>query len=128
MDYWLSKFITEVRQYDGQPYPPNTLYNICFRLLRHIREAKPEINIFKDSAFSGIKRTLDRQMKILKSTGHGVQAKQAEPLATHKEDQLWKGGHLCEHSPQVLLDTMPYLCGICFAMRSGREHRSLKIT
>ena len=79
LDYWLSKFIIEVRQYDGQPYPPNTLYNICCGLLRHIREAKQEINIFRDSAFSGFRRTLDGQMKILRSTVHGVQAKQAEP-------------------------------------------------
>ena len=27
LKYWLSKLIIEVRQYDGQPYPPNTLYN-----------------------------------------------------------------------------------------------------
>ena len=45
-----------------------------------------------------------------------------------EEYQLWKGGYLGDHSPQVLLDTMLYLSGICFAMRSGEEHRSLKIT
>ena len=40
-----------------------------------------------DSAFSGFRRTLDGQMKILRSTGHGVQAKQAEPLTIDEEDQ-----------------------------------------
>ena len=78
--------------------------------------------------FSGFRGTLDRQMKILRSTGHGVQAKQAEPLTIDEEDQLWKGRYLGDHSSQVLLDTMLYLCGICFAMRSGEEHRNLKIT
>ena len=113
LDKWLSKFIIEVRRYDDQPYPPNTLYNICCGLLHHIREAKPEINIFKDNAFSGFRRNLDVQMKILRSTGHSVQAKQAEPLTIDKEDQLCKGGYLGDHSPQVLLDTMLYLCKAC---------------
>ena len=87
LDYWLGKFIIEARRYDGQPYPPNTLYNIHCGLLCHIREAKPENNIIKDSDFSGFRRTLDEQMKILRSTGHDVQAKQAEPLTIDKEDQ-----------------------------------------
>ena len=81
LDYWLNKFIIEVRRYDGQPFPPNTLYNI-----------------FKDSAFSGSRRTLDGQMNILRSTRHGIQAKQAEPLTIDEEDQLWKGGYLGDSS------------------------------
>lgn len=35
---------------------------------------------------------------------------------------------LGDHTPQALLDSMVYLCGIHFALRSGAEHRSLLIT
>lgn len=128
LDYWLSKFVIEVRRNDGQPYPPNSLYNITCGLLRYIRQTKPDINIFQDSNFFGFRKALDGRMKQLRCNGIGVQTKQAEPLSIEEEDQLWRNGHLGDHSPQVLLDTMLYLCGIYFAMRSGEEHRSLQIT
>ena len=35
---------------------------------------------------------------------------------------------LGDSTPQVLLDTMLYLCGIHFALRSGEEHRSLQLS
>ena len=30
--FWLTKFVSEVRRGDGQPYPPNTLYQISLSL------------------------------------------------------------------------------------------------
>ena len=38
-----------------------------------------------------------------------------------------KTDFLGEHSPQALSDTMLFLCGLAFAMRSGEEHRSLQL-
>ena len=34
LNHWLSKFVLEARKADGEPYPPNTLYQICSGLLR----------------------------------------------------------------------------------------------
>ena len=36
LNHWLSKFILEARKSNGEPYPPDTLYNICPGLLRYI--------------------------------------------------------------------------------------------
>ena len=41
---------------------------------------------------------------------------------------MWEKGALGDSTPQVLLDTMLYLCGIHFALRSGEEHRSLQLS
>ena len=49
-----------------------------------------------------------------------------EPISIEEEDMLWEKGVLGESDPQTLLDTVLFLCGIHFALRSGQEHRSLK--
>ena len=128
LDYWLSKFVVEARNKNGESYPPNTLYVICCGLLRYVRELHPEVNFFKDSQYAGFRKTLDGEMKRLRSLGLGVKCKQAEPITVEEETSLWDKGLLGDHTPQSLLDTMIYLCGVHFALRSGQEHRSLQMT
>ena len=67
-------------------------------------------------------------MKRLRSIGLGVKTKQAEPLSIQEENQLWELGLLGDHPPQVLIDTMLFLCGMHFALRSGQEHRTLRVS
>ncbi len=126
LNQWLSKFVLEVRRKDGQLYPPQTLYSLCCGLLRYVREIKPDINFFKDAQFSGFQRTLDGLMKQLRSCGLGSKKRQAEPITINEEAILWEQGLLGSLSPQVLLDTMVFLCGMYFALRSGQEHRDLQ--
>ena len=67
-------------------------------------------------------------MKKLRSSGLGVKRKQAEPITIEEENVLWEKGFLGESDPQMPLDTMLYLRGICFAFRSGQEHQSLPLS
>ncbi len=127
LDKWLSRFVIEIQRTDGKPYPPSTLYQIFCGLSRHIRETRPGINIFIESCCDGFRKTLDGQMKRLRSLGHGVVVRQAEPVTTEEEEKLWQEGLLGDHSPQTLLDTILFSCGLAFAMRSGEEHRSLQL-
>ena len=89
---------------------------------------KPALNFFKDPEFSGFRKTLDSEMKCLTPLGVEVKRKQAEPITIEEENILWERKllNLGDHTPQTLLDTMVYLCGINFALRSGEEHRSLQ--
>ena len=91
----------EARRKDGEAYPPNTLYFICSGIQRHVRELCPEIHFFKDSEFDGFRKTLDAEMKRLRSLGYRVKKKQAEPFSIEEEDELWKKDLLGNSSPQV---------------------------
>ena len=65
-------------------------------------------------------------MKKLHAKGLGTSVKRAEPIRQEEEDALWENGVLGKGSPQALLDTMVYMCGMFFALRSGKEHRDLQ--
>ena len=61
-------------------------------------------------------------MKRLQSLGVGATKRQAETLTEDEEEILWEKGLLGDATPQTLLDTMVFCCGLFFALRSGKEH------
>ena len=65
-------------------------------------------------------------MKRLQSNGIGSTHKQAEPITVEEEELMWESKVLGDHCPQSLLNTMIYMNGLYFALRSGEEHRSLR--
>jgi hypothetical protein len=123
---WLCRFVLEVRRKDGNEYPPNTLHQLCCGILRYVREIDPELDIYKQPSFSGFQKTLDSEMKRLRACGKGSTIKRAEPITLDEENSLWDQNILDEHSPKALIDTMVYMCGLYFALRSESEHRQLK--
>ena len=52
--------------------------------------------------------------------------RQAEAITEDEEELLWKEKILGDHSPQSLLNTIIYMNGLYFALRSGDEHRNLR--
>ena len=127
MNFWLSRFVLEIRKKNSEPYPPNTLYQVVSGLQRFLREhGRADIKIFENPALHGFKATIDGEMKRLNKTGKYVNKKQAQPIAVEQEDRLWELGLLGDHSPHVLLNTIIYQVGLFFALRSGSEHRRLR--
>ena len=78
--------------------------------------------------YNGFRVALDGEMKRLRASGLGVKKRQAEPITIEEENLLWEKGVLGDGDPQTLIDTILFLCGIHFALRSGQEHRDLKIS
>ena len=126
MNHWFQRFVLEIRKKDGTEYPPNSLLHICLGLFRHLRTTtNPNID-FKDTNFTEFRLTLDAEMKRLQKKGLGTKTKKAEIITEAEEDKLWEKGELGDKNPQALLNTIVYMIGLYFALRSGTEHRNLR--
>ena len=93
--------------------------------MRYVREVKPKLDIFREHTFANFRKTLDAEMKRLRTLGHGTHVKQAEPVSDAEKDSLWSKGKLGSQTPQSLLDTVVFLYRLYFALRSGKEDRNL---
>ena len=119
MNYWLRKFILEVRSMNGKEYSPDSLYQVCCGLHRSLKDNhRSEVNIFDDAELAEFCGVLDGQLKALNRTGKYVEKKKASIITTKMEERLWESGLLGDHNPKVLLDTLVYLIGLNFALRS----------
>lgn len=85
MNFWLAKFVLEVRRKDGKPYCPETLYQICCSLVHLLKEAdRAEVDILANLMFVCFRASLDAWMKELNSTGK-YQVKKAEVITEEQE-------------------------------------------
>jgi hypothetical protein len=121
----LARFIVEVRKVDGSPYPPKTVRQLILLLQMHLNNHHRPVHLLSDPKFSSLQNVVDRLMKKRAEEGLGLQTRRAEVISVQKEDHLWKMGLLGDSSPSILLDTMVFLLGLNFALRSGEEHRML---
>lgn len=73
LDYWLCKFVMEIRRKDGHPYPPHTLMQIVMGIQRYLRQqaGKPSICILDRSnpTYRSFRSVLDYRIKELASNG-----------------------------------------------------------
>lgn len=125
IDYWVSKFIYEIRKRNGDRYPRNTLVSITAGINALFHENGNKINLFKDDEFMHFRSVLDMACKESASSGIGCHKKQAEVISHEEEEILWSKGMLGDSNPQTLIDTLLYFNGLHFALRSGNEHRTL---
>ena len=111
----LRENLHKIPRYSAHPFTRewwtlSTKYFVCYLqwLAKTHKETKPEVNIFKDPIFRGFQRTLDSEIKRLRTPGMGVKKKQAEPITIEEEDMFWEKGFFGESNPKSLLDTMLY--------------------
>ena len=130
LNYWMARFITEVRRKDGTDYPPNTLTQITAGLQRHLREEcdRPGINLLKkdDTTFDLFRKSLDARMKELTNRGVGVKVKRADPVLKSDEEKMWSTGVLNMDSSTGLSNCVFFYNCKLFAFRANDEHRNLE--
>ena len=132
LNKWLSHFVVEARNKQGNRYPGGTLYSLCSGIQRYVREKRTAasvtdpVDIYKDPGFMFFRSSFDSILKELHVSGVGNRKRQAEVISYDVEDRLWADGHLGDNKPQQLLDTLVYCLGLNLALRSGKEHRDLR--
>lgn len=90
LNYWMQRFVLEVRKQDGSEYPP--LYYIVGGLLRYLRDENIHNMNFldeKDHRYAVFQRVLDVRMKELLSKGLGTKVRQADPILAEVEEKIW---------------------------------------
>ena len=116
IDYWLATFVLEARRQDGNFYPGNTLKNLLSALFRAMKTNLGPLNVAnfidktqREAHFPHLNNALDNQLKMLKSSGIGVERNRAAVITVKVENELWSKGILGTHSPKALLNTVFFL-------------------
>lgn len=78
LQYWLSKFVLEVRKEDCTEYPPKTLLSLLMGLQSHITtETKRKVDVLNSAEFFSFKQVLDAELKRLAQKGLGITVNKA---------------------------------------------------
>ena len=125
INYCIARFIMEVRKCDTSEYPPKTLRYLVVMLQAHLRNNGRQVNLLNDPDFKELQNALDASMRDAAKKGLGLKTKRVDIITFEQENIMWEKGILGDKDPQTLLDTMVYLIGMNFALRSGDEHRLL---
>ena len=125
LNYWLSKLVVEVRKKKDPDtvYPPDTLYQLCCGLQRHMRDNdQPEINSFTIPHLSTF-RTVQTPRNVKRLTGMGIESnvKEAQAFSEDEGNKLWNLGLLGDSLPRVLLDTIVFLTEKTFPFEAEKS-------
>ena len=128
LSIWLPVFVLETRNQRGKKYPPKTLYNLLCGILREMRVQNPNYPNYldkQDSTFAAFLNTVNNLLKSLREFGVGSTSSHTEEISTEEESLLRSSGVLNTTMPKGLLRAVFYVCGKCFCLRGGQEHRDL---
>ena len=128
INYWLSRFVAEVRHQDGKPYPPRTIHQLLCGLQHHMLSMNPTATKFMDQknpAFRELHNTCDNRYRTLHKEGIGSDVHHAPLITQEEEDQLWSNGVIGTSTPKALQNAVFYYIGKRFCVRGGDEQRQL---
>ncbi|CAC5392748.1 unnamed protein product [Mytilus coruscus] len=130
LDFWLTKFVVEVKRQDGTEYPADSLRLLCTALWRHLRDTcrRYDLNPFnkENPKFATFQHTLDGKMKDIERVNPHV-PKRAEPITAEEENKLWIALFCNYENDSKCLSYAVYFynCKL-FALRAADEHSDLE--
>ncbi len=122
----LPTFINEIKRADGEDYPPNTVYSIIVMLQLFFEKKGKTWKLLDGKIFNSVRNTVDNIMKRRSMARIAQKVKRSEPISINDEEEMWDFGVLGEESPDTLRNTVMYLISLTFALRGGKEHRTLR--
>ena len=127
LNFLLENFVMSARKENGTEYPPASLRSLFAGIFSTFRDRyNKHWDFFKDAEFQSSRRALDAKMRDLTRRGIGLNKRKAQVITQSMEEELWDHGSLGSDDPQTLLNTLLFLLGIHFALRSREEHRHLR--
>ena len=124
-NYWLCRFVSEVRNQKGEPYPPKTVHQLLSGLQRSMVEKNPNSPKFLDRnnvAFRELHRSCDAIYRDLHRQGFGASVSHAVPFTCDEEELLWSRGILSDSTPKGLQRAVFLMLGNIFVSEEEQSN------
>ena len=122
LNFWLPRFINEVRRTDGNAYPPRTFHQLLAGIQRSMLEKNHCLPKFLDRSnpvFHPIHGACDSVYHDLHCSGVGVRVRHTPIILEEEEAKLWEYGLLGVDNPKSLQRAVFYFVGKRFCIRGG---------
>ena len=128
LNYWLARFVAEVRNHEGGRYTPRSIHQILCGVQRYMLDKNPtapKILGKDDPRFVTFRSAVDNVFRQLHSEGIGTEVRRAPIITADEEEKLWLSSILTITTPKGLQRAVFYYIGKCFCVRGGQEQRNL---
>ncbi|XP_078616860.1 zinc finger MYM-type protein 2-like [Branchiostoma floridae x Branchiostoma japonicum] len=128
-NFWVSKYLTEVRKQDGKPYTPSTLQTLAHGLDHHIKEdlGIDHLDLMSNNLqFADVRNALINQKQLL-SHLEGTSKYGVKEFTEQDEAKLWRKVFDL-NTPKGLLYAVYYHNCKLFGVWTGEEHHSLTVS
>ena len=129
LNFWLSRFVAEVRRSDNEPYPPKSIHQLLCGILRFMRSIDPACPNFldrSDTRFRDFHGSCEVIFRRLHQSGVGTVVRHTPVFSIDEEGVLWSSGVLSVDNPKGLQRAVFYYVGKVFCLRGGDEQKNLK--
>ncbi len=102
LNYWLSRFVVEVRREDGRPSSVSNLLAGLYRYSKERIRTCPTFMNRKDPSFRELTGAIQVRYRELREEGVGAVVKHAPVVVPDEEDRLWQSKVIGDHNPLAL--------------------------